>query len=148
MISKAPMKYGGIAAKLVGYNQAMYKNPVTTPIIGVGKQYDLLVTLKSVVNTADYKEFKTKFDIVNTAFRELNKEAFNEFLLYRYDNLWKWSKKDLTMLQHVIMVIVNLCNGSTRSKNLKKIDLGKALDGDTTGLTTTAISNINKYYVK
>ena len=142
----AMLKFGTIASKLLGYNEHMYKNPGLTPATGVGKQYDLLNTLKAVLNTEDYNDFKVKFDIVNMAFRDLKKEAYNETHLYRYDQQWKWSKKDLVTLQHLLMLLIELSNGKTRAENKKKLDLNLALSKDEVNLSDTAISNIKKYY--
>jgi len=87
----------------------MYKNPNMVPQTGAAKQYDLLNTIKSVVNTEDYGNFKTKFDIVNLAFRELKDEAFYTGNLYRFDNFWTYGEKALADAQN-------------RQQNIKKID--------------------------
>ena len=124
----------------------MFNNPVMVPETGVAKQYDLLNTIKSVVETEDYTDFKTKFDIVNLAFRELNKESFYTPNLYRFADLWTYGDKDLTTYHHILLVISELANVQTRQNNIKKIDMTRALSQDDVTFSQTAISNINKYY--
>jgi len=138
--------HASVASKLLGYNQFMYKNPNMVPQTGAAKQYDLLNTIKSVVNTEDYGNFKTKFDIVNLAFRELKDEAFYTGNLYRFDNFWTYGEKDLTSFQHILLILTTLADAQNRQQNIKKIDMSRALSPDDTTFTPTAVSNINKYY--
>ena len=138
--------FSSIASKIIGYDQIMNPKTPVTELAGVAKQYDLLNTLKSVINTEDYKQFKVKFDIINLGFRAYNKDAFDEFMLFRFDQKWKWSKKDLTTFQHLSSIISQLCDLTTRANNLKKIDINRALDASEITLSETGISNLKKYY--
>jgi len=138
--------FAAIASKIIGYDQIMNPKTPVTEVAGVAKQYDLLNTLKSVINTEDYKQFKVKFDIINLGFRVYSKDAFDEFMLFRFDQKWKWSKKDLTTSQHLSSLISQLCDLSTRANNLKKIDIDRALDASAISLSETGINNVKKYY--
>lgn len=138
--------FAGIASKIIGYDEAMNPKIGITEQAGAAKQYDLLNTLKSVINTEDYKVFKAKFDIINLGFRAYSKDSFDEFMLFRFDQKWKWSKKDLTTSQHLSTLISQLCDLSTRADSLKKIDIDRALDASVITLSETGISNIKKYY--
>jgi hypothetical protein len=146
LAAEATMAYASVASKILGYDQIMNPKVPVTEVAGVAKQYDLLNTLKSVINTEDYKQFKLKFDIVNLGFRAYGKDSFDEFMLFRFDQKWRWSKKDLTTSQHLATLISQLCDLSTRAENLKKIDIDRALDASQITLTETGISNLKKYY--
>ena len=142
---KAIPAYKQIAAKLLGYVEVMGVG-IVDPNIGVGKQLDLVNTLKSAVETKDSGEFKTKLDIVNLAFIAHKDSALNIYKVYRFDDKWKWNKKDLTTLQHLTMVISTLASLADRKENMKKIDLDKALNKDIVNLSEDAINNIKSYY--
>ena len=142
---KAIPTYKQLAAKLLGYVEAMGVG-IVDPNIGVGKQLDLVNTLKQAVETKDSGEFKTKLDIVNLAFMAYKDSALNVYKVYRFDDKWKWNKKDLTTLQHLTMIISTLASLADRKENIKKIDLEKALNKDEVNLSADAINNIKSYY--
>ena len=142
----AVTKYAIIASKMLGYNETMFNNPKLNIATGVAKQYDLLNTIKSIVNTEDYNDFKMKYDIMNTAFRDLKDQAFADRYVYRYEQEWKWGKKDLKTLQHMLLLLLDLSDGRTRAQNKKRIDFNAVLSKDEITLGDKAIENIKKYY--
>ena len=142
---KAIPTYKQLAAKLLGYVEAMGVG-IVDPNIGVGKQLDLVNTLKQAVETKDSGEFKTKLNIINLAFIAYKDSALNLYKVYRFDDKWKWNKKDLTTLQHLTMIISTLASLADRKENIKKIDLEKALNKDEVNLSEDAINNIKSYY--
>ena len=142
---KAIPTFKQLAAKLIAYNEAMGTG-IIDPNLGVGKQLDLANTLKSAVETKDASEFKIKMDIINLTFMAYSNSGFNVYKIFRFDDKWKWNKKDLTTLQNLAMIISTLASLSDRKKNIKKIDLDKALDKDEITLSEDAINNIKSYY--
>ena len=145
IVEKAIPTYKQLAAKLLGYVEAMGVG-IVDPNIGVGKQLDLVNTLKQAVETKDSGEFKTKLNIINLAFIAYKDSALNLYKVYRFDDKWKWNKKDLTTLQHLTMIISTLASLADRKENIKKIDLEKALNKDEVNLSEDAINNIKSYY--
>jgi len=143
--TKAEPMFSTLAGKLLGYQESMGVGRIDASS-GSGKQYDLLHTLTSVLGTEDYSLFKTKFDIVNMAYRAFKDSAFKDVMLFRFSELWAWNDKDLVTLQHLNTIIGVLCDLSSRKENISKIDMMKALDSDEVNLTETAVSNIQKYY--
>jgi len=137
----------GIVSKLESYRDIMSpKSIAVTPAAGAAKNFDLLATLKSVTNEADYAVFKAKFDLVNAYFKEHADDAYSEWLLHRFDTEWIWGKESLTAYQFLVTTITMLCNKVTRAAELKKISLNSALNKEATKLSDTSIENIKKYY--
>ena len=143
--TKAEPTYATLTGKLLGYQEEMGVGRINSSL-GAGKQYDLLNTLQSVINTEDYSEFKTKFDIVNMTYNTYKASGYKDTMLFRFSELWTWNDKDLVTFQHLNTVIGILCDLSTRKANLPKIDMMKALDSDEVNLSETAAANIQKYY--
>ncbi len=116
------------------------------PKFVASKNYALYMTLKSVVETKDIKEFTAKMDAVSIVFKDQTKGAFDEFRLHRYDQQWTWGKKSLTTYQNLVTVICTLCDASKRKDAIKLVDLDKAFDVSQVSLSEDGISNIKRYY--
>jgi len=137
--------FKSLVSKLIGYREAMSSTGITDPKFGASKQYDLLMTLKSALSDPDYNSFKVKFDIINLAVMNYQ-DAFSTPALCRFDAYWTWNKKDMQTLHNLAIVINTLADLSKRKENIKKVNLTKALDKNTTSLTDGVIANIQKYY--
>ncbi len=145
--TQGTVPYKMLMTKLFGYNDLMSPNaPSLEPVKGAGRNFDLYTVLKSVVSEEDYTVFKVKFDLVNMVFKTLKGEAYNEYMLHRHDQQWKWGKETLTTYQHLVTIISSLCDMSTRAHSLKHLSLDKALDKNVIVLSDKAIDNITKYY--
>ena len=134
-----------LASRLIDYNVKMSASIINEKA-GAANNYDLYHTIMNVIGLEDYTDFKTKFDIINTAFRAYASGAYKETMLHRFDMSWKWGDNDLTTFQHIAVVIAYLCDLSKRKDNLKIIDINKALLDNNVLFKETMISNIKKYY--
>jgi hypothetical protein len=139
--------YASLVGKLLTYAKDMSrKSPVQTATAGVGKNYDVYTTIKQVVETKDYNEFKVKFDIVNAVFKLHAEDAYSKFAMPRYDTDWKWGEKSLNTYLVLVSLIGGLCSKATRAEKLKTHSVDKALEPSTVELKPTGIENIRKYY--
>jgi len=145
IMEKGVPVFKSLVSKLIGYREAMSSTGITDPKFGASKQYDLLMTLKSALSDPDYNSFKVKFDIINLAVMNYQ-DAFSTPALCRFDAYWTWNKKDMQTLHNLAIVINTLADLSKRKENIKKVNLTKALDKNTTSLTDGVIANIQKYY--
>lgn len=144
-------EYGKFVNNLISYNESM--NPSNEVALsdekGAAKNYNLYIQIKDAIETEDYAAFKVKFDVINMAYTEFSKGAFDEFALFRYDQAWsaKWGDVSLVTFQNLNTLICTLCNIKTRAAALSSLDLDKALDPTVLELTELGINNIKKYYV-
>lgn len=141
-------QYGSLVQSLSTYNAKMGPNvPNILPKVGAGQNYNLLNQIMYVVELSNKDDFKVQFDIINLYFKEYATEAYNEYLMQRFDNYWSWDAKALNTWTNLVTCICMLCDISTRAENLKKISLDRVLDPTTTLFSATAIANIKGYYV-
>jgi len=134
-----------VASKLIDYNTELNPaQPARDTKFLANKNYDLYNTIKSVIETPDYATFKLRFDIVNLAFKAFGKEAFNEYLLRRGVESWTWGTKSFNTYTSIVSAVAILCDLSTRSKNVSKIDFKKLLNDST--INELGRENIKKYY--
>jgi hypothetical protein len=139
--------YASLVGKLLTYAKDMSrKSPVQTATAGAAKNYDVYTTIKQVVETKDYNEFKVKFDIVNAVFKLHAEDAYSKFAMPRYDTDWKWGEKSLNTYLVLVSLIGGLCSKATRAEKLKTHSVDKALEPSTVELKPTGIENIRKYY--
>lgn len=144
-------EFGTFVNNLIAYNKAMNPNDeenVITDEKGAARNYNLYIQIKDAVETEDYLVFKSKFDMINMAYTAFEKEAFNEFALFKYDQSWasKWGELSLTTFQNLNTVICTLCNIKTRAASIDAISLDKSLDITKIELSEIGINNIKKYY--
>lgn len=144
-------EFGTFVNNLIAYNKAMNPNDeenVITEEKGAARNYNLYIQIKDAIETEDYLVFKSKFDMINMAYTAFEKEAFNEFALFKYDQSWasKWGELSLTTFQNLNTVICTLCNIKTRAASIDAISLDKSLDITKIELSEIGINNIKKYY--
>lgn len=143
-------EYGVFVNNLINYNNSMDPNNevALSDEKGAAKNYNLYIQVKDAVESEDYLTFKVKFDVINMAYTQFAKGAFDEFALFRYDQAWasKWGEVSLTTFQNLNTLICTLCNIKTRASALASLDLDKALDPTVLELTEVGINNIKKYY--
>ena len=136
--------YSMIAAKIISYDEVMSANNGLNPKTAVNKQYDLLEVMRGVIETANYDDFKTKFDIINIGFINYKDGSFSHRKLYRFSEEWSIGERKLETFHNLIMLISTLADLNTRGENVKKLDIKKVLDN--IELSETGIENLKKYY--
>ena len=147
-LTMAPKPLRTIAQQLKSYNDAMKPGVPFDQSRQLAKQYELVNIYRSTFKATSYNEFKSKFDVLNLFFVVYAKEAFASNRLCRFDNLWKWSAKELETLLNVSEVVSQLCVYANRKEGIKKLNLEMALDSQKTIVSEDTRNNIIKYYSK
>jgi len=147
ILAKGAFEYRALAAKLLSYANDMSKSaPMTDPKTAVGKNYDLFIALRAVINTQNYQIFKIKMDIVNLVFKEFKSDAYADEMLSRFTTDWRWDSDSLEAYLNIAILIAALCDITTRQQSLKTISI-QLFASRTTGLISPdGVANLEKYY--
>ena len=98
------------------------------PEIIVPAQYNFFNALLKHLNTNNYGEFKTKFDILLKAFVLGKNTPFNIINIVKFDHYWKYSTKSRVDYYTFMTFLDAIANPKDRRNELKRLKLEKLND--------------------
>lgn len=133
--------------KLLSYKETMTDdNKGLKPAEGAAKNFELYMVLLRVIESKDNTTFQALFDVVNMVFKEWKDDAYSEFKMHRFDDLWSGGDKGLLSFQYLTTAISNCCDILTREAAVKRTDFNILFDPEKTIFTERTKQSIVKYY--
>lgn len=132
---------------LTNYEETMNdSNRDLTEEEGAGRNYDLYLAIKRVIETRDNDTFQALFGLVNLVFKEYANSAYDRIKLQRFDRQWPGGNKNLYTYQNIVTCISFLCNIMERKGNLRQIDFSVVFNKEKTAIKEADAQSVIKYY--
>lgn len=137
-----------LASKLMDYRDQMHTSKGLMDVkVGAVKNGQLYKTIMNILSNKDEKYFRIGFSLINIVFKTYNgeDEAYNKYVLTRYDSGWD-NQKDLSTYNKLVTIIPRLSDASTREEEKIKIDFDKLRDKVKTNFTDLIVDRLVAYY--
>lgn len=132
---------------LTNYEETMNdSNRDLTEEEGAGRNYDLYLAIKRVIETKDNDTFQALFSLINLVFKEYANSAYDRIKLQRFDRQWPGGNKNLYTYQNIVTCISFLCNIMERKGNLRQIDFSVVFNKEKTAFKEVDAQSVIKYY--
>lgn len=136
-----------LVSKLLSYKDTMSNsNKGLKPAEGAAKNFELYMVLLRVVESKNNATFQALFDVINMVFKEWKDDAYSEFKMHRFDDLWGGGDKGLLSFQYLTTAISNCCDILTREAAIKRTDFNILFDPEKTVFNERTKQSVVKYY--
>ena len=137
-----------VGGRLKDYKEDMHRDRGLMDLKqGANKNSQLYKSIMAILKQEDDEIFKAGFNLINIIFKSFGgeDEAFNHYLLARYDAGWD-NQKDLATYNKLCVVITTLADAKTREELKTTIDFNKLRDKDKTNFTDKIVDRLVSYY--
>lgn len=133
--------------RLLSYETVMNSsNKTLTAAVGAAKNYELYMSLRTVLELTDNDKFQALFTLVNLVFKEYADDAYSSVKMNRFDREWSGGDRNKYSFQNITTLLTMLCNVLKRASNLNKIDFTVVFDKEKTVFTDRVRESVIKYY--
>ena len=137
-----------LASKLMDYRDQMHTSKGLMEVkTGAVKNGQLYRTIMNILSNKDERYFRIGFSLINIVFKTYNgeDEAYNKYVLTRYDSGWD-NQKDLSTYNKLVTFIPRLADATTREEEKIKIDFDKLRDKVKTNFTDLIVDRLVAFY--
>ena len=137
-----------LASKLMDYRDQMDTSKGLMEVkTGAVKNGRLYRTIMNILSNKDERYFRIGFSLINIVFKTYNGEgeAYNKYVLTRYDSGWD-NQKDLSTYNKLVTFIPRLADATTREEEKIKIDFDKLRDKVKTNFTDLIVDRLVAFY--
>ena len=137
-----------LASKLMDYRDQMDTSKGLMEVkTGAVKNGQLYRTIMNILSNKDERYFRIGFSLINIVFKTYNgeDEAYNKYVLTRYDSGWD-NQKDLSTYNKLVTFIPRLADATTREEEKIKIDFDKLRDKVKTNFTDLIVDRLVAFY--
>jgi len=133
----------GLVASIELYMEKLKPGVPVNETDGARIQYNLWKTISALLESYPDSEFKRLWYILLAYFEEYKDAAMHERYIFRFAEYWSWSDTELFGFQRIINIIKLTSNPTTRSSELKKVDLDRSLE---VGFSDKARQRVINFY--
>lgn len=133
--------------RLLSYEKVMNSsNRSLTSADGAAKNYELYMTIRTVLELTENDKFQALFTLVNLVFKQYADDAFSAIRLNRFDREWTGGDRNKYSFQNMTTLLTMLCDVMKRASNLNRIDFSIVFDFEKTVFTERVRESVIKYY--